>query len=170
MAKTNSPTPSQALIRKLFGYDEQGLYRLRDSTNAKAGKRAHKVHSKGYVGFKVAGKTYGEHRLVWLYHFGYMPKLVDHINGNRSDNRIENLREASPSENISNSKLASNNTSGAKGVIWAEDRKKWRARITSNGVRSWLGSFDSFDEALKGANTARIFAHKQFANTGVVNV
>jgi len=167
MGKQNSPQIDQSLVRRLFGYDEKGLYKLKASTNSPAGKRAHKIHRQGYKGFKVNGVVIGEHRLVWLYHFGFLPSLIDHINGDRSDNRVENLRPATHSQNICNSRLAKNNTSGAKGVVWAEDRKKWRARIVANGVRAWLGSYDTYEAACNAARAARSEFHKDFARAGV---
>jgi hypothetical protein len=167
MGKDNKPQLSQSDVRKLFGYDANGLFRLTASPNAVEGKRSHKIHRDGYKGFRVNGTVYGEHRLVWLYHFGVMPALIDHINGDRADNRVENLRVATPSQNICNSRLAKNNTSGAKGVIWAKDRNQWRARIVSCGVRKWLGSFNSYEEACKTVDNARKELHKDFANTGV---
>jgi hypothetical protein len=167
MGKQNIPQIDQSLVRGLFGYDEKGLYKLKSTTNSPAGKRAHKIHKQGYKGFKINGKVIGEHRLVWVYHFGFMPSLIDHINGDRSDNRVENLRVATNSQNICNSRLAKNNTSGAKGVIWAKDRNKWRARIVSGVVKKWLGSFNSYEEACKTVNNARKELHKDFANTGV---
>jgi hypothetical protein len=170
MAKDNSPILDQFLLRELFGYDGTGLYRKKAFPNAPAGAKAHKINKTGYLGFRVNGRVCGEHRLVWMFHHGFMPGLIDHINGNRADNRIENLRPATNSENICNSKLSRNNTSGCKGVTWAPDRQQWRVRIAHAGKPEWVGSFDSFEKACKVATKVRIEKHKQFANTGAAHV
>jgi len=63
--------------------------------------------------------------LIFLYHHGYLPKFVDHIDGNKKNNRIENLREATKSQNAMNQKVSTRNTSGIKGVMWHKRDKKW---------------------------------------------
>ena len=170
MAKAKDPIFDNFLLHDLFSYDGVGLYRKKAFPNSPAGSRAHKINKKGYVGFRVCGRAYGEHRLVWMFHNGVMPSMIDHINGNRNDNRIENLRVATNSENICNSKLARNNTSGIKGVTWAKDRQQWRVRITHANKPEWVGSFASFEQACSVANMVRIEKHKQFANTGIAHV
>lgn len=88
------------------------------------------------------------HRLVWLYVHGHMPQQIDHINGDRSDNRLCNLREATQSLNNANSARRSNNTSGSKGVCWNSKRNCWQAHIKPPGQkRVYLGRFDKFEDA-----------------------
>jgi hypothetical protein len=96
---------------------------------------------------------------VFLYHHGYIPDYIDHINGDSLDNRIENLREATQSLNGANSKLAKSNTSGFKGVTWRKDTKKWMAQITKNKKHYNLGSFENIEAA---ATAYRIAAEKLF--------
>ena len=170
MAKENSPILDNFLLHDLFGYNGVGLYRKKAFPNSPVGARAHKINKTGYLGFRVCGRVYGEHRLVWMFHNGFMPSMIDHVNGIRNDNRIENLRLATHSENICNSKLARNNTSGVKGVTWAKDRQQWRVRITHANKPEWVGSFDSFEQACDVAKMVRIEKHKQCANTGVDHV
>jgi hypothetical protein len=167
MGKENSPQISQAEVRELFAYDGNGLVRSVTKGKAKSGAKSFQATSAGYRGFKVNGKLVLEHRLVWLYHFGYMPELIDHINGDRADNRIENLRVATSSENICNSKLSKRNKSGTKGVTWAEDRKKWRVQIRHLGQKKCLGDFDKLEDAQFMIANARPAIHKQFSSTGI---
>lgn len=110
-----------------------------------AGKRAGRVNSWGYVQIGLQYKMYFAHRLVWLWHHGSWPKQLDHINRNRLDNRIENLREASDSNNQANVGLRANNTSGFRGVT--RRGKKWRANICVRGIKAEFVGFDTPEEA-----------------------
>lgn len=92
---------------------------------------------------------------------------VDHINGNKFDNRRCNLRVCEPVENWWNQKRRSDNTSGYKGVSWSKSRKKWNARIKRRGVRFDLGYFDSAEEAHAAYCVAAKSIHGEFANTGI---
>lgn len=80
-------------------------------------------------------------------HYGVEPNLIDHINGDRKDNRIANLREVARSENAMNSARKSNNTSGVTGVWLCSKTGKWNASIACFGDRRWLGRFDTLQEA-----------------------
>ncbi|RKZ99884.1 MAG: hypothetical protein DRQ42_06770, partial [Gammaproteobacteria bacterium] len=113
---------TQELVKELFDYVDGKLIRIKVShknLNMFLGKEAGHVSKFGYRLIKINGKTYRAHRLVFLYHKGYMPEEVDHINGSKSDNRIENLRSANRQENQWNRKTGSNNTSGIKGIAWS---------------------------------------------------
>ena len=108
-----------------------------------------------YIYIKVEGRLYGAHRLAFLWMTGKWPqKEVDHINRDPSDNRWENLREATPSQNKMNVDLQSNNRSHHKGVHWYKRDKKWYARITKNGEKKHLGCFESLDEAVAARHKA----------------
>ena len=107
-------------------------------------------HESGYVYISINCKLYRAHRLVWLYIYGTFPvKMVDHINGIRDDNRVENLREATRQENNRNSCLHSSNTSGYKGVCWSKNKCKWKASARANGKQKHLGYFNTPEEASK---------------------
>jgi hypothetical protein len=167
MGKENSPQISQTEVQRLFAYDGTGLVRCVTKGKAKSGAKAFQATSTGYKGFKVNGKLVLEHRLVWLYHFGYMPELIDHINQNTADNRIENLRVATTGENLCNSKLSKRNKSGTKGITWAEDRQKWRVQIRHLGCKQCLGDFDQLKDAQLMIAAARPAIHQQFASAGI---
>jgi hypothetical protein len=106
---------------------------------APAGRLSH-----GYIGIQIGGKRYLAHRLAWLYVTGEWPSdQVDHINLDRSDNRWCNLRPAGQSQNMGNTRVYCNNTSGFKGVSWEKGRRKWDARVLVKGKNIHLGYFDA---------------------------
>ena len=103
----------------------------------------------GYLRGYVNGCRYQIHRLVWFYVYGVMPiSNIDHINGNRSDNRIENLRDVSQSCNSKNQKISTKNKSGVIGVCWNKAMGKWRSTIMSDkGVNIHIGYFSDLADA-----------------------
>lgn len=94
---------------------------------------------------------------------GLTPEHVDHVNGIATDNRRENLREATPSTNSMNSKVYVNNNTGVTGVGWDKSRSKWRARIMLGYKDMQLGRFDTFEEAVKARHDAEDKYFKEFA-------
>jgi len=135
-------------------------------SNQKCGDRAGFTDNYGYRMIKFGGKCYLAHRVIFFFANGYLPEEVDHRNGNRLDNRISNLRAATKSNNMQNSKMRKTNTSGVKGVYWCKAKKKWIASIRSSGVRHNLGSFIDFFEACCAIHSARNKYHGEFANHG----
>lgn len=116
------------------------------------------INNTGYYRCSVLGKVYLMHRLAWLYVYGYFPKSgIDHINMDRTDNRICNLRIADKSQNAQNQKIRKNNKSGTKGVHL--HKGKWVASIQSNGKRVYLGAFKSKPEAEVARNSAELVLH-----------
>ena len=113
-----------------------------------AGKEAFTSVCGGYRtgGIKYSG--FRAHRVAWAIHYGEWPSnQIDHINGIRTDNRIENLRVVTPQENSRNIKMFNTNTSGVTGVSWVKARGKWMAMISVKGRNKNLGYFQSIDEA-----------------------
>jgi len=155
------------LVRELFDYRDGDLY-WRERSNAKVAKnaKAGTINVSGYRVITVSGKKIHAHRLVWLWHGKNLPKQIDHINGDRLDNRIENLRAADPVTNAYNSKLKSDNTSGVKGVSWCNTYQKWVVQIWHQ-KKKLSARFKSFDEAKTFVQTKRIELHGEFANEGV---
>jgi hypothetical protein len=108
----------------------------------------------GYVVIWVEGARYRAHRLAFLYQTGEWPKnLVDHIDGDPSNNRWANLREATSKENGQNKAVGVNNRSGYLGVGWHKTNRKWQASIKVSGRLKHLGYFD--DPALAAAAYAK---------------
>lgn len=115
----------------------------------------------GYMVARIESKSYRVHHLVWLYFHGRYPdKHIDHINGNRSDNRIENLRECSPSENHQNRSSNKNSKSKYLGVSWCSARRKWVARIKAADINKQLGYFGSEEDAYDAYLKAKEALHK----------
>ena len=103
----------------------------------------------GYRQGSILSRQYTAHRVIWLLHTVHWPTgQIDHINGDKSDNRICNLRTVAQRENMKNRKRPSNNTSGVAGVYWHGKSQKWMAYITLNGVKKSIGYFSVFEDAV----------------------
>jgi len=101
------------------------------------------MHKKGYIHIKYEGEIYKAHRLIWKWWYGYDPEQVDHVNGDKSDNRIDNLRNVNNKTNCRNRTKQNNNTSGFTGVTWFEQAGKWRAQIKIDQKQIYIGSYDT---------------------------
>lgn len=144
------------LYDSLFVYKDGDLY-------GKDGKKAGRVDSQGYVVVRVKGKDVRAHRVIFCMHHGFVPSFVDHADGNKTNNKIENLRQCSISENSTNKKLGANNTSGAKGVSWHKATGKWQVNISVNKRQRNFGYFEDFEFAELVAVEARNKYHGCFA-------
>ena len=158
---------TQELIKELFDYRDGELYwKVRNSSRTQIGDKAGTLHHTGYLQTRINGKIYKNHRMIFLYHHGYLSEFIDHIDGCRSNNRIENLREASLSQNQHNKKINKNNTSGVKGVCWNKQAKKWLVRLDVDGKQKYFGYYHDIEVAKFIAETMRHKYHKEFANHG----
>ena len=117
------------------------------SSRAVKGSVAGSDKGNGYKRIKINNKSILAHRFVWFIHHGELPHIIDHIDGNPSNNRIENLRQCSQSENGINRTKQKNNKSGFKGVSRVTKRNKWKAKIGHKGKAIHLGLFDCPKEA-----------------------
>lgn len=127
-------------VRAWFTYTEDG--KLERKPTAPYKLRQARLPS-GYLFTNVRGKTTYIHRLVWLWHHGWLPEVVDHIDRDKGNNRIENLRAATHTENKYNTDRKSHNTTGAKGVVFHKNcpRKPYQAKIVRNGRTHSLGYY-----------------------------
>lgn len=157
---------NQNVLLDLFRYDKGKLLYRYSSGRCKEGCEAGTLNYTGYVNIKIKGKVYRAHRLIFMYHLGYLPIQVDHINGNKSDNRIENLRPCGNSENKMNTVIYKNNTSGVKGVSWCKNYDKWVAYIGKDKKQITLGYFSELTDAKDAVELAREDLHKEFCNHG----
>ena len=110
----------------------------------------------GYLGGFIGGNGYLAHRVAWLLSYGEWPNVVDHINANKTDNRLENLRSVDKCGNARNARMPSHNTSGAIGVSFDKKSAKWEAHVTVMKKKISLGYFAVFEDAVaarKAANT-----------------
>ncbi len=115
-----------------------------------AGMPLKSKHKDGYFMAWVNKKLYLVHRLAWLYVTGEFPKQeIDHINGDRTDNRIKNLQDVSKTENQKNASIRIDNTSGMTGISFRKQTKKWRAYINHNSKIIYLGQFVKKEDAIK---------------------
>lgn len=102
----------------------------------------------GYVRLSVGGKTMLAHRVAWMFVHGDFPVgHLDHINRDKADNRISNLRDATSQQNAQNRNKSIRNTSGYKGVVWHKRDKRWQTSITVEGTRLHLGLHDTAEKA-----------------------
>lgn len=159
---------TQARLQELLHYDpETGVFTRLVSTNPrlKVGDIAGCIATRGYRSIMVEGKRYKSHRLAWFYVYGVWPTaLIDHKNGVTGDNRIDNLREATGSQNKANQPAYITNTSGFKGVSWNKASKKWLTQIKHQGKLKHLGTFATPEEAHAAYCTAATQLNGEFAN------
>lgn len=113
-------------------------------------------------GYKAGSIFYGKvraHRVVWAMHYGYWPLgFVDHINGNKLDNSVSNLRDVNAKINSQNMTISKRNKSGWTGVSWRPQKGKWRARVNVDYKEVHLGHFDTIEDAI----AARIAANRKY--------
>lgn len=168
MTPAESKMPIE-LLRQLVECDQNGnltwLPRTKETHSGRdvhrwntryAGKRAlyHKS-LKGYLLGRIHSMYFSAHRVVWALHHGAWPTMfIDHINGNPADNRIENLRDVSNSENARNAKTYSTNTSGRTGVHYQTALQKYAAYIRIADRKLHLGFYDNLDDAIAARVTA----------------
>jgi hypothetical protein len=172
MSQHPKPIDTEVLKRR-FDYDQINGGLLWKSCerhpSIKKSRTVGSLNINGYIESRLfpGGKQFKVHRLVWAFHFGDPGKSeIDHINGNKHDNRIENLRLSTRADNTRNVKLRSNNKSGVKGVSWHKATKKWKAQIQCDKKKIGLGYFKTIEEAKNVVMSARIKLHESFANHG----
>lgn len=151
-------------LRELVDYDwETGIFtrRVTLTNSQKAGSVAgSKPNVNGYIMISIVGRLYYAHRLAWLYVYGMWPHgEIDHIDGNRSNNRLGNLRVCTTAENAQNSSIKSNNKSGFVGVYFDKATGRWRAQIKTAGKTTQLGRFDTAENASAAYKAAKQRSH-----------
>ena len=168
------PLPSQERLRELFQYNAQegALYwRKRHNSQIDLTKPAGWLNKNGYHGMTVDGVRYRRHRLIWCYFNGPIGALeIDHINGKKGDDRIENLRIATRSQNQYNRPALATNKSGYKGVS-RHVHGRWVAWITDkDGRRRRIGSYETAQEAANAYAEAAISLHQDFAHHSILEL
>lgn len=151
-------------VRRALRYDPatgKFYWCERTSNRVRVGEEAGKTNrnSDGYKTINVFGKAYKAHRLAWFYTHGVWPDQIDHINGDRLDNRIENLRSVSCQHNTHNQRSAhSNSATGVLGVI-PKPSGKFAAEIRVNGKKLHIGTFHSVEEASAAYASTKLRLH-----------
>ena len=139
-------------MREAFAYDPQtGIltWAKAPAKRVKAGAAAGTITRDGYVNVTFHRRPYRAHRIAWMLSTGNWPTgEIDHIDGNRTNNRLANLRDVSRKTNAQNRRFARKNSkSGLIGATWSEERKNWSASIMLNGKLKRVGTFNSAQEA-----------------------
>ena len=152
--KNKELLPYYEKAKELLHYDsESGMFIWRlGRSRAKKGYIAGATHGSRYerIAIKLGDgsqKKIPSHRLAWFITYGYLPNIIDHIDGDGLNNRINNLRECTNSQNQMNTGKPSSNTSGVKGVSWRSRDNVWQVRIGFSGKYIWLGSFKRIEDA-----------------------
>ena len=148
---------TQERLHELFDYDGKNLIRKTATTNCvKAGGLVGCINAGGYRSVRADNRRYYAHRLIWKMVHGEFPSgQIDHINGMRDDNRIENLRSVASIDNNRN-RAKSNSASGVMGVYWVSGTNKWQTKIGVSYKKLYIGVFESLLDAACARKSAEI--------------
>jgi hypothetical protein len=155
---------THAEVLELYDYKDGELYWKKSTNNkVKIGSKAggNSINSDGRKSISVNKKRYLSSRIIFLHQKGYLPNMIDHVNGIKTDNRIENLRSATSFTNNQNAKVRKDNNSGVKGVSLKNG--KWYVQLKVNGVKKSFGYFKDLELADLVAQEARNKYHGEFA-------
>lgn len=160
---------TQTRLKELLKYDPSTgifIWRVDRKGGAFAGDVAGRIRQDGYRELRVDHGFYPAHRLAWIYMHGAFNNAlqIDHINRVKADNRIENLRLATSKQNKENISPTRNSAAGLLGVNWNRFRNKWQARICHDGVRKYLGLF----ETAEAAHDAYLVAKRELHSFGTL--
>ena len=141
---------TQEITNYYYEYKDGALFVKnvsKKNTRLKVGDKAGHTTKEGYTLIKINGKSYLLHRVIYFLHHGNFPDQVDHIDGNQTNNKIENLRSVTGSQNCMNKKISIRNTSGYKNVHWHEAAKKWRVQLKTKGISKNFGCYEDIELA-----------------------
>lgn len=154
------------LLYTLFEYrDGELFWKTNPSPNVRAGDKAGHFLKSGYVAVRINKRARYAHRLIFAMFHGFMPKKIDHIDGNKANNKISNLREATVSQNGFNRKISVNNTSGVKGVFFNKASNKWQVRLYVESKAKYFGEYFDLTVAKFIADIMRKKYHGEFARS-----
>lgn len=154
------------IAKSLFEYQDGFLVWKKSTGTIKAGKKVESVSNRGYVVVQISGKRYLAHRVIWMLLNCRMPAMIDHIDGNKQNNLIDNLREVDNTLNHWNERKRSTNNSGYKGVWWHKQSKRWEAACRVNGKQITIGRFERIEDAVEAVKKFREQQHGEYANHG----
>lgn len=158
------PILSQEYLKQLFEYKDGNLYwKIARSKRIKIGQKAGSIAKDKRERINIDKQFYLSHRLIYAFHYNQCPDYIDHIDGNHSNNNIENLRPTTVPTNQWNRKIDSRNKSGIKGVCWDKFRNKWVSSVRKHNKNIYLGRFDTIQEAEKAVKIGRNELHGEFA-------
>lgn len=161
---------TQDYLRSILEYNQDtGIFTwiFGNNRRVRAGDVAGCIDKDGYIQIRVCKKLYRAHRLAWLYMNGMFPEShIDHIDNNRTNNSLSNLRLANYTKNNWNACISKNSTSGVKGVNWDNRANAYKARVMKNGKLYHFGSFRTIEEASIAVKKGREYLHGEFTNHG----
>jgi len=149
-------------------------WKISPTNSVKIGdKFGHLNTTSGYVEGRIDNKLYTVHRLVWFYSYGYFPKYLDHVDTDRANNRLSNLRECLPQQNSFNAKLSKANKSGVKGLFYNRQQRTYVATVKVHNksyskryTRVEEGDMVVIEAAKLWLTNTRNLLHGEFANHG----
>lgn len=161
---------TQEQVQADFRYEDGRLFRNNPKSKFNYGKPAAQLseregHPKARLRVFWKGERYQESKLIYLLHYGTLPEVVDHINGDQTDNHIENLRAATHLENSYNRKISKLNAVGFKGVSWDAHSKLWAVHVSHEGKNVYKKRFKKCSDAVIAYDIAAIKYHGKFAKT-----
>ena len=166
MGHKANPLPPLDYLNAVLEFKDGLLYnKISRNSRCIAGTLAGSISGR-YRLITLLGKPYSIHRVAYYMAHGNCPEYLDHINNDRFDNRVENLRPVTLSQNQWNHSLSKANKSGVKGLSWAKKPKKWLASIRYNGKNKNLGYFESKELGAEFLELARELLHGKYANHG----
>lgn len=166
--KTIKKYPTQKELCLLFTYKDGKIYwKVKKAYWSKIGDEAGRPNKQGRYRVCIDGKEYLRSRVVYIMHFGEIPTglLIDHKNQIKGDDRIENLRLATNSQNKINCGVRADNTSGFRGVKWKKANKKWEVHIFVNGKNKYIGLFENKIDAYAAYQKESKTHFKEFSFT-----
>ena len=150
-------------LQIIFDYRDGNLYYKEKVGKMTIGKKAGGYNKCGYYNIDINRVKYRLHRMIFLWHHGFLAPEIDHINGIKTDNRIENLRASTKGQNLRNSKIRKNNSSGYKNVYFDKKENKYIVELRTDGKCKRIGRFKDLELADLVAQEARNKYHKEFA-------
>ena len=156
---------TQEFLHEYFAYEDGKLFynkKITINSRHKIGNEVGYSTSNKYKSVVIFQKRYYLHRLIFLYHHGHLPKILDHIDGNILNNKIENLRSCTQQQNTFNSKHKNNSKTGIKNICWNKTKNKYEVFLSVNQKSKYFGSYNDIDYAIFIANAMRHKYHKEF--------
>lgn len=153
---------SQSQLQDLFAYDSTTgalTYKTSPAKKIKINDKVGSLNGCKYLQVCINKKYYLVDRIIWLHQKNYIPTTLTHINKNKLDNRIENLKEVKRSTNNPNRAINSNNSSGYRGISYHKQTNKWRVVISINKKKIYLGGFVDINDAITAREKAEEFYH-----------
>jgi len=159
-----TPLPPTEQLHELFEYRDGSIYwKVMRSGMGKVGSRAGCVNGRGYLVVGINFKKYLVHRIVWAMHGNEPVQVLDHISGDTTDNRIENLRAVTHGANMCNAKRSKRNTSGIKGVSFQASTGKWIGSVWHKKQLYKTPPFACKDQCAAAVKQLRCELHGEFA-------